>query len=226
MTSTGRLLILLVVVLTCFFVPGQVGKISPHLFEREIVHTVFATMAAFLGSLGLFLSLRRIINARTTTRAIWPFLGFLLFFGLTFSLYVMQLKESYTHREEASDLLSSKGLPLSLHKLSSQATPAERQAIAMGIFRVYGVSVLYETQKGQFSFYRPVKDDIDEQANFRLIAQKSTQILAAFNYEIAELQHLILIYAASLFVVFGLGAVWVISQKERAMPDDLEPPDL
>ncbi|MEO8207096.1 MAG: hypothetical protein ABI615_13020 [Chthoniobacterales bacterium] len=206
--------------------PEQAGKIAPRLFEGEMVHTAFAATAALLGSAGLFLSLVRILTSNSRSGAILPFLCFLIFFALVFSFYTLQLKESYIHREQASDLLSSKALPMSLHRLTSEATPEERQAIAMGIFRVYGVSILYEAKKGQYGFYRPMTGDVEEQGKFRLIAQKSTQILAAFNFEIAELQQFILIYAASLFAVFGIGGVWIALQKSPAVQDDLEPPTL
>ncbi|MEO8204920.1 MAG: hypothetical protein ABI615_01975 [Chthoniobacterales bacterium] len=226
MTSTGRLLILLVVVLCCFFLPGQAVRLAPRVFDQELVLLLFAGVTAFLGSLGLFISLRKIFDAQAARSMVIPFLGFLIFFGLTFSLYAMQLKESYTHRDQITDLLSSKALPLSLHKLVAQSTPDERQAVAMGIFRVYGVPVLYEFQKGQFSFYRPSQDDIKEQKEFRLIAQKSTQILASYDFEIFELERLIFIYAAGLLVVFGAGAVWITMLKVRPLSEDLEPPSL
>ncbi|MEO6847897.1 MAG: hypothetical protein ABI443_09980, partial [Chthoniobacterales bacterium] len=191
-----------------FFFPDQAQRMAPRQFGGETFQLVFTAVTAVLASLGLFISLRGTLDSRHAARGIvWPFLGFLLFFGLVFGFFGTRLVHAYAFRGDTSALLSSRALPQLLAKLNATDSPTDRQTIAMSIFQMHGVPVIYEDKKAHYTLYKPSPVDIQEQDKFRVIIKGGTQILTQLNADIHQLQCQIALYSITLFFVFGFGAL-------------------
>lgn len=175
-------------------------------------------LLCFSESLGIFLSLKLIIEGKATiTKSILPLLVFSFLYLSVLRTYLVgafYFPSLYSSCFHAVDEVT---LPLLVRKLYQKKLSSEQERVtAYGIFLLHGIAVPYKKDGINYSLYEPSEKDTEkweETASARKSAEENLKTIQLLQKDLSEQS----IYISSFFSVLLIGGI-AIALKRKSIP--------